>query len=105
MRLHPGFLPTTCVSTVAMFIVDSKSTVIKLTVQELQTHLLGKEFSEKTTNVLRGNVELSNDKKFLNKSKSKPTSRKNFECFICGNLVYGRFGKFDVCRIGFCRIG
>jgi hypothetical protein len=20
-------------------------------------------------------------------------------------VVYGRFGKFDVCRIGFCRIG
>lgn len=54
IRLHPGFLPTTCVSTVAMFVVDSKSTVIKLTVQELETHLLGKEFSEKTTNVLRG---------------------------------------------------
>ncbi|KZS06495.1 Uncharacterized protein APZ42_030035 [Daphnia magna] len=105
---------------VAMFVVDSKSTVIKLTVQELETHLLGKEFSEKTTNVLRGlttntgtisveqvemsflvfraqlgkevsnksklksgNFELSVDKKFLNKSKSKPTSRKNFECFIC----------------------
>ena len=30
-----------------MFVVDSKSTVIKLTVQELETHLLGKEFSGK----------------------------------------------------------
>jgi hypothetical protein len=38
---------TTCVGTVAMFVVDSKSTVIKLKVQELETHLLGKEFSGK----------------------------------------------------------
>ncbi|EFX81172.1 hypothetical protein DAPPUDRAFT_317929 [Daphnia pulex] len=48
VELHPnGFLLTTCVGTVAMFVVDSKSTVIKLTVQELETHLLGKEFSGK----------------------------------------------------------
>ncbi len=28
--------------------------VTKLTVEELETHLLGKEFSEKTTSVLKG---------------------------------------------------
>ena len=53
-QISPGALPATCVSTVAMFVVDYKSAVIKLTAEELETHLLGKEFSEKTTNVLRG---------------------------------------------------
>ena len=37
-----------------MFVVDSKITVIKLTAVELEIHLLGKEFSEKTTTVLKG---------------------------------------------------
>ncbi len=32
------------------------SIVIKLTVEELETHLLGKDFSEKTTIVLNGKL-------------------------------------------------